>query len=162
MANILIVDDQACVRDLIAEILFDEGHKVRSAGDVASAMKEVRSSWPELILLDLYLDGPQGFGLLRDIKRRHPDLPVIMVTAYDSFRDDPRLSQANGYVVKRVRFWGELREMVANVLEEFSTPPQSPEEDHVFFSVPKPLSRCSGSSPMARGWLFEDLKEGHA
>jgi DNA-binding NtrC family response regulator len=162
MANILIVDDQACVRDLIAEILVGDGHKVRSAGNVTSAMKEVQSSWPELILLDLYLDGPQGFDLLRDIKCHYPDLPVIMVTAYDSYRDDPRLSQASGYVVKSVRFWDELREMVANVLEEFSSPPQSPEKDHVFFSIPKPLSLCSGSFPMARHWLFEDLKEGHA
>ena len=45
-------------------------------------------------------DGAEGFGLLSDIKRRGPHLPIIIFTAYDTYVDDPRLSQADGYVIK--------------------------------------------------------------
>lgn len=103
MANILIIDDQACVRQLISEELVLEGHRVHGAGDVRSVREHLQSCKPDLVLLDLYLEGPQGFGLLRDIKSRYPHLPVIIVSAYDSFRDDPRVSQADGYVVKNIR-----------------------------------------------------------
>jgi DNA-binding NtrC family response regulator len=150
MANVLVVDDQACVRDLIAEILVDDGHEVRSVGDAASAMEQVQAPWPEVVLLDLYLDGSQGFDLLRDIKCRHLDLPVIVVTAYDSYRDDPRLSKASGYIVKSVRFWDELREMVTKVLGESTTRPLSPEENYVSPLVLKPLRPGTASIPMAR------------
>lgn len=75
MANILLVDDQECVRDIIGEQLTADGHDVKSVGDVASAMGQVASGWPDLVLLDLYLAGlllsfayrffqrPQNFGI---------------------------------------------------------------------------------------------------
>jgi DNA-binding NtrC family response regulator len=115
MANILIVDDQACVRELISEELVLEGHRVHGAGDVKSVRERLQSCKPDLVLLDLYLEGPQGFGLLRDIKSRYPHLPVIIVSAYDSFRDDPRVSQADGYVVKNIRL-DTLKEEIKRVL----------------------------------------------
>jgi DNA-binding response OmpR family regulator len=72
-------------------------------------------SQPDIVLLDLYLDGPEGFGLLEDMKRQYPHLPVIIVTAYDSYRDDPRVSHADGYVVKSIHF-DELKLKIARVL----------------------------------------------
>jgi len=62
------------------------------------------------------LDGPDGWKVLRDIKRQHPHLPVIIFTAYDSYLDDPRLSQADGYVIKSIDL-GELKQKVADVLK---------------------------------------------
>jgi DNA-binding NtrC family response regulator len=115
MANILVVDDQACVRQLISEELVLEGHQVRGAGDVKSVRERLQSCKPDLVLLDLYLEGPQGFGLLQDIKSRYPHLPVIIVSAYDSFRDDPRVSQADGYVVKNIRL-DTLKKEITRVL----------------------------------------------
>jgi two-component system, response regulator, stage 0 sporulation protein F len=118
MGNILIVDDQVCVRALIAEGLISDGHQVRGVGNIKSAQEQVESGWPDVVLLDLYLDGPQGFGLLDEIQRQHPQLPVIIVTAYDSFRNDPRLSQASEYVMKNMGFVNELRKAVASALSE--------------------------------------------
>ena len=116
MPTILVVDDQPCVRSLIAAELSDEGYQVVPVADAESARKGVRSLKPDLVLLDLYLEGPDGWDVLHAIKRRTPGLPVIIVTAYDSFQEDPRLSEADGYVIKSTDFT-ELKEAVAKALK---------------------------------------------
>ena len=115
MPKILIVDDQQCIRELLAEELVSEGYRVQSTGDARSVRGHLRSSRPDLVLLDLYLDGPDGWEVLRDIKRQDPHLSVIIFTAYDSFVDDPRLSEADGYVIKSICL-DELKQQVADVL----------------------------------------------
>lgn len=115
MPNVLIVDDQECIRELVAEELIREGYQVAGVGDAESITGHLRVSRPDLVLLDLYLDGPDGWDVLGDIKRQDPNLSVIIFTAYDSFLDDPRLSQADGYVVKSVCF-DELKRKVADAL----------------------------------------------
>jgi two-component system response regulator (stage 0 sporulation protein F) len=117
MENILIVDDQPCVRQLVSEELIDEGYGVETVGDAESLRRHLISSRPDLVLLDLYLDESDGFSLLHDIKRTHPDLPVLIFTAYDSFRDDPRLSQADGYLVKSI-ILDELKQSIAALLRK--------------------------------------------
>ena len=115
MSHILIVDDQSCIQELLLEDLVREVYRVATAGDPETARAQVESSAPDLVVLDLYLDGPQGFGLFKDIKRMNPNLPVIIFTAYDSYREDPRLSEAAGYVVKSLDL-GELRQNIARVV----------------------------------------------
>ena len=115
MARILIVDDQPCVRELLSEELISEGYRVATAGDVESVRGHLRFSQPDLVLLDLYLDGPDGIGVLHDIKGQNPNLPVIIFTAYDSYVDDPRLSQADGYVIKSIDL-DELKGKIADIL----------------------------------------------
>ena len=116
MANILIVDDQSYVRQLLSEELANEGYRVASVGDAESIWGYLRDSPPDVVLLDLYLDGFEGWEVLSDIKRKDPDLPVLIVTAYDSFTDDPRLSQAAGYVIKSFASFAELKEKIAEIL----------------------------------------------
>jgi len=115
MPGILIVDDQPCVRALLSEELVQEGYWVEGLGNAESVRTHLRLTRPDLVLLDLYLDGPEGWELLRDIKRQDPDLPVLIVTAYDSFVDDPRLSQADGYFVKSLNFM-DLKQKIADLL----------------------------------------------
>jgi len=115
MPNVLIVDDQECIRELVAEELIREGYQVAGIGDAESINGHLRASRPDLVLLDLYLDGPDGWDVLGDIKRQDPNLSVIIFTAYDSFLDDPRLSQADGYVIKSVCL-DELKRKVADAL----------------------------------------------
>ena len=119
MATILVVDDQACVRELISEELVSDGHRVAMAGDVESVKGHLKFSQPDLVLLDLFLDGPDGIGALHYIKGRYSGLPVIIHTAYDSYREDPRLSGADGYVIKSCVF-DELKETIAIVLAKNS------------------------------------------
>ena len=115
MTKILVVDDQPCVRESLSDALISEGYQIATAGDAESVKGYLRSSRLDLVLLDLYLDGPDGFALLRDIKRQYPRLPVIIVTAYDTFMSDPRLSKADGYVIKGANF-ADLKKSIARVL----------------------------------------------
>jgi DNA-binding response OmpR family regulator len=115
MANILIVDDQPYIGQLLAAELTLEGHQVTSVDNAESVRERALSYQPDLVLLDLYLEGPQGFALLEDIKREYPQLPVLIMTAYDSYQEDRRLSLADGYVIKSVDL-GELKEKIAEIL----------------------------------------------
>jgi len=126
MANILIVDDQACVRELLSEELISEGYGVATVGDAKSIRGYLRFLRPDLVLLDLYLDGAEGFRVLRDIKGQNPNLPVIIFTAYDSYVDDPRLSQADGYVIKSI-ILDELKGKIADVLRRKPSPQEEVE-----------------------------------
>jgi DNA-binding response OmpR family regulator len=115
MANILIVDDQPCVRQLLSEELICDGYRVAGADDAESVWRHLRSSRPDLVILDLYLDGQDGFKVLHNIKKKDPHLPVIIYTAHDSYREDPRLSEADGYIIKSIAL-DELKNKIANVL----------------------------------------------
>ncbi len=118
MANILIVDDQPYFRELLSEELTQEGYRVSGIGDAESIHGHLTDSLPDLVVLDLCLDGFEGWEVLRIIKRKDPNLPVLIVTAYDSFADDPRVSQADGYVVKSFVALDELKQKIADVLEQ--------------------------------------------
>ena len=131
MTKILIVDDQPCVRKLLSEELILEGYRVATAADAGSVRGHLRFSKPDLVLLDLYLDGAEGFGVLRDIKGQDPHLPVIIFTAYDSYVDDPRLSQADGYVIKSIDL-DELKGKIADLLRR-KLPPQEEVKAKVHF-----------------------------
>ena len=115
MQQILIIDDQQCVRELISEELISEGYQVHSLGDAKSVKVNLRFSKPDLVLLDLYLKETEGFGVLHDIKGQYPKIPVVIYTAYDSYREDPRVSQADGYVIKSTVF-DALKAKIADVL----------------------------------------------
>lgn len=116
MASILIIDDQPHLQELFSEELMDEGHRVVTVPDAESVNGYLRDSKPDLVLLDLYLNGFKGWDLLRDIKSKYPHLPVLIVTAYDSYLDDPRLSQADGYIIKSFVAFDELKQKIEEVL----------------------------------------------
>jgi two-component system, NtrC family, nitrogen regulation response regulator NtrX len=83
-ADILIIDDEADIRDLVAGILEDEGYATRTARDSDEAAAEVRARRPSLIFLDIWLQGSRldGLQLLVNIKAEHPDLPVVMISGH--------------------------------------------------------------------------------
>ena len=82
MSRILIIDDQPHVRELFSHELINEGYKVVSVSDPESAKRCMRNLRPDLVLLDLFLNGFKGWDLLREIKGEYPELPVIILTAY--------------------------------------------------------------------------------
>jgi DNA-binding NtrC family response regulator len=126
VSDILIVDDQPYVRELLSEELILAGHRVHTVGDAESVRERLMFCRPDLVLLDLYLDGPDGWEVLPDIKRQYPNLPVIIFTAYDTFRDDPRLSQADGYIIKGIDF-NPLKQGVATLLRRKQDSQGTPE-----------------------------------
>ena len=103
MANILIVDDQPFIGELLSEELAEEGHHVTCIEDSDYVMSSIEESRPDIILLDLYLQGFEGWDLLDRIKAYNPSVPVLIVSAYDNFVNDPRLTHADGYFIKNIK-----------------------------------------------------------
>jgi len=83
-ADILVVDDEADIRELVAGILSDEGHETRTAFDADSALAAIGDRVPRLVFLDIWLQGSRldGLALLDEIKKQHPDLPVVMISGH--------------------------------------------------------------------------------
>lgn len=83
-ADILIVDDEADIRDLVAGILDDEGHRTRTAAGSDEALAAIESRRPHLVFLDIWLQGSRldGLQVLDLIKSGHPDLPVVMISGH--------------------------------------------------------------------------------
>src|ERR1700724_2445189 len=83
-SDILIVDDEADIRDLVAGILDDEGFTTRTARDSDSALTEIGNRRPHLVFLDIWLQGSKldGLQLLEQIKRDHADLPIVMISGH--------------------------------------------------------------------------------
>ena len=82
--DILIVDDEADIRLLIAGILDDEGFGTREAANSDDALKEVASRLPSLVILDIWLlrSALDGMQILERLKAVHPDLPVVMISGH--------------------------------------------------------------------------------
>ncbi|HET9397834.1 MAG TPA: sigma-54 dependent transcriptional regulator [Sphingomicrobium sp.] len=82
--EVLVVDDEADIRELVAGVLEDEGYAVRSAADSSGALDAIDDRRPSLVLLDVWLQGSKldGLQLLEQIKRRDPTLPVLMISGH--------------------------------------------------------------------------------
>jgi two-component system nitrogen regulation response regulator NtrX len=82
--DILIVDDEADIRELVAGILQDEGYLTRTARDSDDALNTVSTRRPNLVFLDIWLQGSRldGLQLLDALKQQHPDMPVVMISGH--------------------------------------------------------------------------------
>jgi two-component system, NtrC family, nitrogen regulation response regulator NtrX len=83
-SDILIVDDEADIRELVAGILQDEGHGARTARDSDDALAAIVARRPNLVFLDIWLQGSRldGLQLLDALKREHPELPIVMISGH--------------------------------------------------------------------------------
>jgi len=117
MAKLLLVDDERDIRHLFAAELEDEGYQVETAASVAEAEAALAQSTFDLMILDVQMPGESGLQLLQRLARERSPLPVILCTAYSSYKDDFSSWIADGYVVKSSDF-SELKSEVARVLEK--------------------------------------------
>jgi len=85
--DILIVDDEADIRHLIAGILEDEGYECREAGSSSEAFEAIRKRQPNLIVLDVWLQGSEhdGLKMLELIRKENPEQQVIMISGHATF-----------------------------------------------------------------------------
>jgi len=84
MGDILVVDDERDIRELIGDILQDEGHTVRLAWDSDSAFAEMNREAPDLIILDIWLKDSKfdGIDILKSVKRDNPAIPVVIISGH--------------------------------------------------------------------------------
>lgn len=84
MSDILIVDDERDIRELIGDILEDEGFPTRKVGTSDAAMAEINGDPPALLILDIWLKDSQmdGIDILTAVKRDNPDVPVVIISGH--------------------------------------------------------------------------------
>lgn len=103
MAKILIVDDAAIMRRALQYFVEKAGHDVACmAGDGREAVKFYREHKPDLVTLDVMMEGMDGIQVLAEIKKEDPDAKVIMVTAlgWEKKKEEARKLGAAGYIGK--------------------------------------------------------------
>ena len=82
--EVLVVDDEADIRELVSGVLEDEGYEVRTAADSNATLEALEDRRPSMVLLDVWLQGSRldGLQLLQEIKRRDPTIPVLMISGH--------------------------------------------------------------------------------
>lgn len=98
-SDILIVDDEADIRELIGGILEDEGHATRLAKDSDQTLQLIEERRPSLVILDIWLQGSRldGLEVLDRIKKAHPDLPVIIISGHGNIETAVAAIQRGAY-----------------------------------------------------------------
>ena len=97
--DILIVDDEADIRALIAGILQDEGHATREAANSDQALEAVRARRPHLVIQDIWLQGSKldGLGVLEEIKREAAEVPVVMISGHGTIETAVQAIKVGAY-----------------------------------------------------------------
>ncbi|MBM7774234.1 DNA-binding response OmpR family regulator [Actinokineospora baliensis] len=117
MARLLVVDDDADVRDLVVGWLRVDGHDIVDVGSGALAMGEVDSGGlPHLLVFDVLMPGMDGIALLGLLRQRDVDLPAIALTVLWSSADMARVRAAGAVYVPKPSSGGELRAVVRRLL----------------------------------------------
>ena len=115
-SDILIVDDEADIRDLVAGILDDEGFSTRTARDSDSALAEIANRRPHLVFLDIWLQGSKldGLQLLEQIKKDNADLPVVMISGHGNIETAVAAIKRGAYDFIEKPFKSDRLILVAN------------------------------------------------
>jgi len=100
MARILLVDDEEHIRHYYSEELSEDGHEMSSVGSGHNLLRRIDFLQPEVVILDIRLVDYDGLELLQEIRKRYYDLPVILCTAYDTFKYDEKAAAADSYIIK--------------------------------------------------------------
>ena len=118
---ILVVDDDADMREMVHDMLKDRGHQVTTAGSGQEAMKVLSEEDYAVVLTDLRMKGMQGLELLTEIKRLYPDMNVILMTAFGSVETAVEAMKhgASDYLTKPVKK-DDLVRVIERVVREAS------------------------------------------
>ena len=100
MNKILLVDDEESIHLLYQEELEDAGYEVHSAMTGDEALGMLDGLKPDLVILDINMPGMNGIDVLRKIKETSPELPVILSSAYQEFKQDLSSWASDDFVVK--------------------------------------------------------------
>jgi len=117
MAKLLVVDDDKNLRLLYEQELEEEGHDVTLASSGPEALDYLKGSRPDLIILDISMPGMDGIEALGKILAKDKTMPVILNTAYSTYKDNFMTWSADAYVVKS----GDLTELKAKIKDVLKT-----------------------------------------
>jgi CheY-like chemotaxis protein len=116
MPKVLIVDDEKHIRLLYAEELEEEGYEVALASDGVDILERIEKEKPDVVVLDIKMVSSNGLDVLQEIRNKFYNLPVILCSAYGSYKVDIKSIAADAYVVKSSDLT-ELKKKISQVLE---------------------------------------------
>src|SRR6187549_2937293 len=122
--NILVADDDAAIRTVLNQALSRAGYEVRSTGNAATLWRWVSQGDGDLVITDVVMPDENAFDLLPRIKKARPDLPVIVMSAQNTFMTAIRASERGAYEYLPKPF--DLKELMAIVGRELSEPKERP------------------------------------
>ena len=114
--KILVVDDDINIQRLYQEELEEEGYEVVIASTGKNALEIFENEDPDIVTLDILMPDIDGISLLRKMKEKRPDIPIIMSTAYD-YRDDFAVWASEAYIVKSSDL-AELKKTIKNLISK--------------------------------------------
>lgn len=114
--KIMVVDDEKNILMLYQSELEDEGYEVVAANSGKEALELFDREKPDLVTLDIMMPDIDGIQVLRQLKEKNPNVPVIMLTAYD-YRDDFSVWASDAYVVKSSDL-GPLKETIRQLAQK--------------------------------------------
>ncbi len=115
MKTVLVADDELSIRKLFQRELTREGYNVLFASNAQEAIRMARENNPDLLILDIRMPGMDGIEAMGRILEEQNDLPVVINTAYSSYKDSFLSWSADAYVTKSSDLT-ELKETVRNLL----------------------------------------------
>ncbi len=95
--EILVVDDEKNIRGSLEGILKDEGYRVRGIASGEELLKQMQQAVPDLVILDVWLPGMDGLQALTELKRLHPELPVIMISGHGTVESAVKATRLGAY-----------------------------------------------------------------
>src|SRR5580698_8470151 len=135
--SILVADDDSAIRTVLNQALSRAGYEVRSTGNAATLWRWVSQGDGDLIITDVILPDENAFDLLLRIKKARPDLPVIIMSAQNTFMTAIRASERGAYEYLPKPF--DLKELISIVGRALSEPkekPKQPAKVEEFESIP--------------------------
>ena len=115
MKKILLVDDEEGIQLLYREEFEELGYEVISAYNGEEALEKFKAHPPDLVVLDINMPGMNGIQVLRQMKELYPDLPVILSSAYQEYKQDFGTWASEEYIVKSANL-DELKNTVKKIL----------------------------------------------
>ena len=121
--RVLVVDDEAANRELISDILADEGYDVVTAQDGLDALNQLAVPLPDVIISDLRMPRMSGVEFLAVVRRKYPDVPLIAISGEFEGNEVPPGVPADAYLPKGSYTFEQLRTTITELL---SAPPSKP------------------------------------
>jgi two-component system nitrogen regulation response regulator NtrX len=116
--SVLVVDDEESIRQLVADVLRDEGYHTTFAADGSEAIEAVAASPPDLVLLDVAMPGRDGLEVLEHLRTTRPGLPVVMMSGHGTIETAVRATQLGAFdFLEKPLSYDKLLLCVSNGLE---------------------------------------------
>lgn len=150
--SVLVLDDEATLREVLSLRIADWGHDVRAVGDAHSALDALRAARPDVMLCDLVLPGSSGMAVLARVKEQDPTLPVVMMTAHGNIDGavDAMKSGATDFLTKPLD-----HEMLRALLETIAGQVRS---RHATRSLDERLDRLGDTPLVGEARAMRDLQ----